>query len=316
MEEVFNKNDKHEESIKENIKKDEKLDLRGPIITTTKNALITTPPNFCESLHPHRVKVSIVGIGNVGIACAIAILMKRMASEVCLIDKNAVRAEAEAEDIRHAGIFLGNPLIIGTSDITMVKESAVVIIAIGEPAPGERPNIKHNLEIFRIIIPKIAKFACRSVLLVATRPIEVMSYVTWRLSKFPSPRVLGPGTLVDTVRYQYHLSKKLGLANTSIYCMSIGAQDASVPVWQSVHVAGIKLHEINPKMGESDDLEKWHEVTSAVNEMETKLTSEKGEKGPSCWCLALCTVEIVDAILRNTKVVLPVATYIQLFYSF
>ncbi|CAD6232990.1 GSCOCG00007084001-RA-CDS, partial [Cotesia congregata] len=85
-----------------------------PIRTSTKNALITTHQNLSD-IYPHRVKVSIVGAGKIGVACAIAILMRRMASEVCLIDKNAVRAEAEAEDIRHAGIFLGNPLITGTA---------------------------------------------------------------------------------------------------------------------------------------------------------------------------------------------------------
>lgn len=64
-------------------------------------------------------------------------------------------------------------------------------------------------------------------------------------------------------------------------------------------------------MGEKNDPERWYEVTNAVNEMESKLSDELGVKGPSCWCLALCTVEIVDAILRNTKVVLPVTTYIH-----
>ncbi|XP_008551650.1 L-lactate dehydrogenase-like [Microplitis demolitor] len=288
----------------------EKNKTRGPITTTTKNALITTQPNPCDT-YPHRVKVSIIGAGKIGVACAIAILMRRMASEVCLIDKNAVRAEAEAEDIRHAGIFLGNPLITGTTDMTMVKESTVVIIALGEPGPGESPNIKENFEIFKRVIPAIAKFACRAVFVVTTRPIEVMSYITWRLSKLPSNRVIGTGTLVDTMRFQCHLGQRLGVANTSISCMSIGAQgDSSVPVWSSAHVVGLKLREINPKMGEVNDPERWYEVTSLVSEMESKLASEKGEKGPSCWCLALSTVEIVDAILRNTKVVLPVATHI------
>lgn len=110
------------------------------------------------------------------------------------------------------------------ADITMVKESAVVIIAIGEPGPDDRPNIRHNIEIFRKIVPAIAKFACRAVLLVVTQPIDVMSYITWKLSKFPSNRVLGNGTLVDTARFQYHLGERLGVANTSISCMSIGAQ--------------------------------------------------------------------------------------------
>lgn len=85
-----------------------------PILTTTKNALITRQLGPCDA-YPHRVKVSIVGTRKVGMACAIAILMRRIASEVCLIDQNQDKASAEAEDIQHAGVFLGCPLVIGTS---------------------------------------------------------------------------------------------------------------------------------------------------------------------------------------------------------
>lgn len=106
----------------------------------------------------------------------------------------------------------------------MVRDSAVVVIAIGERKPGEPPNVNHNLEVFRKVIPPIAKLACRSVLLVVTQPVDVMSYVAWKLSKFPSNRVLGTGTLLDTVRFQYYLSERLALAKTSIGCTSIGAQ--------------------------------------------------------------------------------------------
>ncbi|KAH0535253.1 hypothetical protein KQX54_015481 [Cotesia glomerata] len=111
--------------------------------------------------------------------------------------------------------------------MTMVKESAVVIIALGEPGPGESPNVKVNLEIFKRVIPAIAKFAGRAVLVVTTRPVEVMSYITWRLSNLPSNRVIGTGTLVDTMRFQCHLGQRLGVANTSVCCMSIGAQGDS-----------------------------------------------------------------------------------------
>lgn len=103
----------------------------------------------------------------------------------------------------------------------------MVIIAIGESTNGEKLNIKHNLEIFKKVIPAIAKFACRSVLLVITRPTEIMSYVTWKLSKFPSNRVLGIGTLIDTMRFQCCIGDKLDIANSSIGCMRIGAQGYS-----------------------------------------------------------------------------------------
>lgn len=110
------------------------------------------------------------------------------------------------------------------TDISMVKESAVVIISACETAPGEEPNVKHNLKMFKTIIPGIARFACKSVLLVVTPPTDVMSYITWKLSGFPSNRVLGTGTLIDCARFQDFVSRRLNVARSSVSCMTIGAQ--------------------------------------------------------------------------------------------
>ncbi|XP_076287370.1 L-lactate dehydrogenase A-like 6A [Lasioglossum baleicum] len=283
-------------------------DEKPPIATTTKNALITTQLGPCD-VYPHRVKVSIVGIGKIGMACAVAILMKRLASEVCLIDHDLEKASAEAEDIRHVGVFLGSPLVTGTSEISMVKESAVVIISACEPTPGEEPNVKHNFKTFKALIPGIAKFACKSVILVMTQPTDVMSYITWKLSGFPSNRVLGTGTLIDCARFQDFVSRRLNVARSAVNCMAIGAQgDMAVPVWSSIHVGGMKLRDINPRIGEPDDPEKWYEISEAIKNSGKQLDERKGL---NCWGHALCTAEIVDAIVRNTKVVLPASTHIH-----
>ncbi|XP_017881405.1 L-lactate dehydrogenase-like [Ceratina calcarata] len=282
-------------------------DEEAPITTTTKNALITTQLGPCD-VYPHRVKVSIVGVGKVGIACALAILMRRMASEVCLIDHDANKASAEAEDIQHVGVFLGCPLVTGTSDFSMVKESAVVIICTRETTNGEDPNVKHNLKVFKKIIPAIARFACKSVLLIVTQPPDVMSYIAWKLSGFPSNRVLGVGTLIDCVRFQDYMSKRLNVARSSISVMAVGAQgDMAVPIWSSIHVGGMKLRDINPRIGEQDDPEKWVEIADSVKNVGKELEEKKGS---CCWGIAISTAEIVDAIVRNTKVVLPASTHI------
>ncbi|XP_076761894.1 L-lactate dehydrogenase [Xylocopa sonorina] len=309
-------------------------DEDAPITTTTKNALITTQLGPCD-VYPHRVKVSIVGVGKVGIGCAFAILMRRMASEVCLIDHNASKASAEAEDIQHVGVFLGCPLVTGTSEISMVKESAVVIICTPERTPGETTNVKHSLNVFKKIIPAVARFACKSVLLVVTQPPDVMSYIAWKLSGFPSNRVLGVGTLIDCVRFQDYTSKRLNVARSSVSCMAVGAQGdmagtfrlplsitslpfrysicnellfcTSVPIWSSIHVGGMKLRDINPRIGEPDDPEKWYEISETVKNIGKELEEKKRS---SCWGVAVSTAEIVDAIVRNTKVVLPASTHI------
>lgn len=113
---------------------------------------------------------------------------------------------------------------ITVAEIANIKESVVVIISVGDPAPGEKPNLEKNLQIFRKVIPAVAKWCPRAIIVVATQPIEVMSYIAWKLSKFPPNRVLGTGTLIDSVRFQYYMGQKLHLASTSISCMNIGAQ--------------------------------------------------------------------------------------------
>ncbi|CAK9797915.1 L-lactate dehydrogenase [Anthophora quadrimaculata] len=282
-------------------------DEEAPITTTTKNALITTQLDPCD-VYPHRVKVSIIGVGKVGITCAIAILMRRIASEVCLIDHDGDKASAEAEDIQHVGIFLGCPLVTGTKDFSMVKESAVIIICTGEPMVGNPPNVKHNFDVYKNIIPAVGKFACKSVLLIVTQPTEVMSYIAWKLSGFPSNRVLGVGTMIDCARFQDYVSKRLNMARSSVNCMVVGAQgDMAVPIWSSIHVGGMKLRDINPRIGEEDDPEKWFEIADNVKNIGKELDEKKGS---SCWGVAIATAEIVDAIVRNTKVVLPVSTHI------
>lgn len=105
-----------------------------------------------------------------------------------------------------------------------MKESAVVIICTPETQPGENQNVKHNLKVFKKIIPAIARFAAKSVLLIVTRPADVMSYIAWKLSGFPSNRVLGIGTLIECARLQDFVSRRLNVARSSVSCMTIGAQ--------------------------------------------------------------------------------------------
>ncbi|XP_003705633.2 L-lactate dehydrogenase [Megachile rotundata] len=303
MEDEAKKNDANETEERDDC--DENGDV--PFPTTTKNALITTQLGPCDS-YPHRVKVSIIGIGKIGIACALAIVMKRLASEVCLIDHDANKASAEAEDIQHVGVFLGSPLVTGTSDFSMVKESAVVIITTCGTEPGETPNVKHNLKVFKKIIPGVARFACKSVLLIVTQPNDVMSYIAWKLSGFPSNRVLGTGTMIDCARFQDLVSRRLNVARSSVSCMTVGAQgDMAVPIWSSVNVGGMKLRDINQRLGEQDDPEKWYEIAENVKAIGPELEQKKGS---CCWGIAISTAEIVDAIVRNTKVVLPASTHI------
>lgn len=122
-------------------------------------------------------------------------------------------------------------LYVSSLDVYQIKGSAVVVLAVCEKKSGEEVNVKQIIETFRKIIPIIAKVADKAVLVVVTQPIDVMSYVVWKLSKLPSGRVLGTGTLLNSSRLQDLLSQKLGMARTSVSCISIGAQGDSSGTW-------------------------------------------------------------------------------------
>ncbi|KAI4499125.1 hypothetical protein M0802_005708 [Mischocyttarus mexicanus] len=136
--------------------------------------------------HPddHRVKIVIVGSGYTGVATAIAILFKRLASELVFIDTNEDLAKAEAEDIGHAAAFLGNPKILGTkgtskksilelSDYASARDAAVCVITLGDKSQANQDPtelLEQNLTTFKVVVPNVTKYAPNSVLVIVTNP--------------------------------------------------------------------------------------------------------------------------------------------------
>ncbi|CAD6232994.1 GSCOCG00007086001-RA-CDS, partial [Cotesia congregata] len=236
----------------------------------------------------------------------------RIASELVLIDLNESLARAEAQDINHAGSFLGNPRIYGTKDYSNARDAAVCVIAAGarqQPEQTREELLRKNFDIFRTLVPNVCKFAPNCVLVVVSSPVDVLSYVAMKLSGFPPSRVIGLGTLLDSCRFKCLISQKLGIAPSSVQAMIIGENGAtSVAVWSAVSVMGIKLKDINKEIGSKFDPEGWSELHNKVVSSTDDLIRKKGY---CCWGVGLCVAEIVDAIIRNTCVCLTVSTFLK-----
>ncbi|XP_063986221.1 L-lactate dehydrogenase A chain-like [Diachasmimorpha longicaudata] len=259
----------------------------------------------------HRVKVVIVGAGNVGMAAAISILFKRLASELVLIDANEELARAEAEDISHAGAFLGNPKIVGTKDYLAASDAAVCVITAGGRQHDHQQSseiLGSNLDIFKSVVPNVCKYAPNSILIIVTSPVDILSYVALRLSGFPPHRVIGLGTFLDSCRFQYFIGEKLGISPSCVQAFVIGeSSPVSVPVWSAVSVMGMQLKDINREIGGRMDPEGWSEVHSKVVACNQEMMTKKCNK----WAAGVCVAEIVDAVVRNTCVSMTVSTYIM-----
>ncbi|KAK0180555.1 hypothetical protein PV327_002923 [Microctonus hyperodae] len=244
----------------------------------------------------------------------------RLASELVLIDTNESLAKAHAEDISHAGAFLGNPKIIGTKgELTFkIRKEKKMKGVRRSNCKGETQQynqddedvLRKNFEIFKSLIPNVCKFAPNSILVIVSSPVDILSYAAMKLSGFPPTRVIGLGTFLDTCRFQCFIADKLGVSANSVQALIIGENGStSVPVWSAVTVMGVKLKDINKEIGTKYDPEGWNELHNKVVNTNGNLIKNKGYCN---WSVGLCVAEIVDAVIRNTCMCMTVSTFIKI----
>src|SRR5512140_2837497 len=193
----------------------------------------------------HRpVRVAVVGAGNVGATFAHTLLLSGLASEIVLIDANRRKAEGEAMDLNHA-VPLTQPARVWVGDYKDCTGSIVTVITAGAAQkPGEtRLDLAaRNVDIFRQIVPNIVENNPNGIILVATNPVDVLSYATWKMSGLPKDRVFGSGTILDTARFRFLLSQFFGVDARSVHAFIIGEHgDSEVPVWSAANIAGMRF---------------------------------------------------------------------------
>ncbi|XP_045464066.1 L-lactate dehydrogenase isoform X1 [Harmonia axyridis] len=247
-------------------------------------------------------RVTIVGGGQVGMACAFTILTQGISSDVVLIDVDEKKMQGELLDLQHGSLFLRNPRIDAGKDYAKSANSKICIITAGaRQREGEsRLNlVQRNTDIFKTIIPQLVKYSPDTIFLVVSNPCDVLTYVTWKISGFPKNRVIGSGTNLDSSRFRFLLSQKLGVAPSSCHGYIIGEHgDSSVAVWSGVNVAGVCLRELNPEAGTAKDEEKWKEIHKQVIDGAYEVIKLKGY---TSWAVGLSVGSIVRSILRNSS---------------
>ncbi|OIO26051.1 L-lactate dehydrogenase, partial [Candidatus Micrarchaeota archaeon CG1_02_55_22] len=190
-------------------------------------------------------KIAIVGAGFVGSTTAYALLLQGVAREIVLVDVNGEKAKGEAMDLEHGLQFLPAAKVSYSSDYSACKDADIVVVCAGaNQKPGEtRLDLtKKNAAIFRGMIPKIAKAAPNTILLIITNPVDVLTRLSLKLSKFPPSRVIGSGTTLDTARLRCLIGKHYGLHPSSVHAYILGEHgDSSFPAWSTASIGGIDL---------------------------------------------------------------------------
>jgi L-lactate dehydrogenase len=264
---------------------------------------------------PRATRVAIVGAGNVGATFAYALLLSGLAAEIVLIDANREKAEGEAMDLNHTVPF-AHPTRIWAGDYPDCAGATVTVVTAGaNQRPGEtRLDLaRKNAAIFRQVVPQIAEHNPDGILLVATNPVDVLTYAAWKLSKLPARRVIGSGTILDTARFRYLLSEHFGVDARSVHAFIVGEHgDSEVPVWSLANIAGMRLPDFYAASGLIDDQPAMDEIFHRTRDAAYQII---GLKGATYYAVAAGLMRIVEAILRDQSTVLSVSSLIDEYHG-
>ena len=261
------------------------------------------------------VRVAVVGTGNVGATFAYTLLLSGLASEIVLIDANRARAEGEAMDLNHA-VPMAHPTRIWAGGYEDCAGAMVTVISAGSAQkPGETrlDLLQRNVGIFRQIICPVVEHNPDGIILVATNPVDILSYASWKISGLPSKRVIGSGTILDTARFRYLLSQHYGVDPRSVHAYIIGEHgDSEVPAWSLANIAGMRLPIFCAANGFDCDDSALQEIFSNTRDAAYQIIEKKGA---TYYAVAAGLLRIVEAILRNQSTVLSLSSYIKDFYG-
>jgi L-lactate dehydrogenase len=269
-------------------------------MATTREKLLSLNVGV-ESTIPTN-KVSVVGVGQVGMACAFSMLVQGVCNELALTDVAADKLKGELLDLRHGLPYLKNVKIEADTDLAVTKGSKIIVVCAGlRQRPGETrlSLVQRNTQIYKTMIPTLVKHSPNAIFLVVSNPVDILTYVTWKLSGLPAHRIIGSGTNLDSARFRFYISEKLQIAPRNVHGWIIGEHgDSSVPIWSGVSVAGVRLCELTPKIGKSDDDENWNDIHTQVVKSAYEIIELKGY---TSWAIGLSVSQICQSILRNER---------------
>jgi L-lactate dehydrogenase len=264
-------------------------------------------------LRSEAMKIGVVGVGRVGAACALSLVVRGSAREVVLIDRTRARARAVAADLRY-GVPLCPEVTLRDGDYADLAGAGLVMIAAGvnEKSGGATDRNDHegrlklldtNVGVFKNMVPKIVKAAPDAVLLIVTDPPDPLADLTRRLAGHD--RVLSTGTLLDSLRFRVHLAERLKVSPASVEALVVGEHGTSeVLLWSSARVSGVPIAEALPAGSSLDDFRKGVERDVRY----ANITIIEGNEA-SQFGIGIVSARIAEAVLRDERAVLPIGAY-------
>jgi len=268
-----------------------------------------------EELKP---KVAIIGAGNVGTRYAYALTISGLARSIVIFNLDKKRAEGEVMDLS-SGMPYVSPVEIKTGEYADLADSDLVVITVGQkqqPGQTRLDLIKDNVQIFKSIIPQLMKYTQDAIWLVVSNPVDILSYAAHKISGKPWSQVMGSGTVLDSYRFRFLLSRHCQVDARNVHAYILGEHgDSEFPVWSKAAIGGTFLKEYCPlcnKCGNCNYKESLDKLFVEVRDFAYKVIERKGE---TSYGIGLALVRITEAILKDQDSILPVSCYVQDYYG-
>ena len=256
-------------------------------------------------------KVAVIGCGFVGATSAFSLIQTGLFSEMVLIDANHQKAEGEAMDLSHGSAYL-TPMNIYAGGYDDIVDAGLIVITAGA---NQKPNetrldlVKKNVAIFKSIIPEIKNRNCEGILMIVSNPVDILTYVTLKLSGFPAHRVIGSVTVLDTARLKYVLGRHLQVDPRDVHAYIIGEHgDSELAVWSGAQVAGIHINHFCELRGHFNHQEAMERLAQQVRDSAYEIIERKGA---TYYGVAVAVKRIATAIVKNEHAVLPISSLMQ-----
>jgi L-lactate dehydrogenase len=261
-------------------------------------------------------KLAIIGAGSVGATIAYASMIRGVAKSIVLYDLNAAKVSAEVLDLNHGLQFVPMATVEGSDDLSICAGADVIVVTAGakqKPGQTRMDLAAANTGICKQLIPKLLSVAPDAILLLVTNPVDVLTYVTLRISGLPRNRVLGSGTVLDSSRFRFLIAQRLKVAVQNVHAYIAGEHgDSEIPLWSSAHVGNIPLHEWavqgHGKLTVRDRTEIFQNVKNAAYQV------IQG-KGATNYAIGVATTRILEAILHDENRVLPVSSLLNAYHE-
>lgn len=255
-----------------------------------------------------RRTVGIVGTGHVGTAAAYALFNQGIAPRLLLLDANSDRAEGEAMDLMHGQMLVGR-VTCEAVDYAGLSDAQVIVVSAGAGQASASETrldlLKRNASIFRDIITELDRHAPEAILIVATNPVDVLTYISQELSERPNERIIGTGTLLDTARFRALLGRRYGVDPRSVHAYILGEHgDSEVPIWSNATIGGQPIYQ-QTALGTPWDEAAMQHIFEQARNAAYRIIEKKGYTNTA---IGVVIARIVRSILDDQQSVLPVST--------